>query len=155
MRNRFELINAIIDDESLTCTQKGILTCLWRFSDEYGISYPSIETILKGAGISNKRTFYTNRDILIERGYLQVESFNGRGCIYKMILGDNEQGTMNSSSNMTRKQEQYRTTNRNITELEQNNSSNIASLVAKLNHDEYRYFYGGGWMLELSSEFIC
>ena len=114
--NRFELINAIVDDNSLTSTQKAILTCLWRFSDEYGISYPSVETILRGAGISNKRTFYTNRDILIERGYLEIKSFNGRGCIYKITLGNNEQGTMNSSGNMTRKQGQYRTTNRNRTE---------------------------------------
>ena len=152
---RFELINKIIDDTTLTSTQKAILTCLWRFSDEHGISYPSVETILKGAGISNKRTFYTNRDILIERGYLQVESFNGRGCIYKITLGNNEQGTMSSSGNITRKQGQYRTTNRNRTELEQNNYNNMVPLVAKLNHDEYQYFYGGGWMTEFSSDFIC
>ena len=152
--NRFEMINNIVDDTTLTGTQKLILIALWRFSDKNGMSYPSIATLMATASIKSRKAFFDNRQVLVERGYLEITTIKGKGCLYK-LLGNKSNLVINdiepskdSTFNLVRND----TTN--ITK-EQNKEQNILKYI----HSEdnpYLSYISGQWMLEeLSSEFIC
>ena len=149
--NRFELINNIIDDTTLTSTQKLILVALWRFSDKSGVSYPSIATLMATASIKSRKAFFDNRQILVERGYLEVTTIKGKGCLYKLLgnksnlVRNDIKPSKDSTFNLVRND----TTN--ITE-KQNKEQKI--LLTKDN--PYYDYLNGGWMsCEMSSCFIC
>lgn len=145
--NRFELINKIVDDHTLTSTQKSILTSLWRFSDSTHKSYPSVDTLLKSSGIANKKTFYTNRDKLIELGWLKVTTIKGKGCIYEIAHGtimthDDNVTTPSNILSFTR----YDTVQQTEQEHTNKQNNNLTSIPES-------YYYN--WMEEISIEFIC
>lgn len=149
--NRFELINAIVDDTTLTSTQKMILVALWRFSDKSGISYPSIATLMAAASIKSRKAFFDNRQILVERGYLEVTTLKGRGCLYRLgnksnlVRNDTEpskESTFNPVRNLPT----------NITK-EQNKEQNILLNINESN-PYFEYLNGGYLFEELSSEFL-
>lgn len=154
--NRFELINAIVDDTTtLTSTQKAILTTLWRFSDERGISYPSVSKIMSCSGIANQKTYYNNRDKLIELGWLKVEQIKGKGCIYQIEVPTQSQilqfDTVPTSNIVD-------TDTNNI--AEQTNHLKYQKTNILLTKDNpYFEYLNGGWMLEefanLDSCFLC
>ena len=163
--NRFEMINNIVDDTTLTGTQKLILIALWRFSDENGISYPSITTLMSASSIKSRKAFYDNRQVLVEKGYLSITTINGKGCLYQLTI---EPGNLvtnvsepghKSNSNLVRNQ----TTN--ITKNITNNKLNINNSTTGTNSDLLNYimsednpyydYLNGGWMYEMSSCFIC
>ena len=158
--NRFEMINSIIDDTTLTSTQKLILVALWRFSDENGISYPSITTLMSASSIKSRKAFYDNRQVLVEKGYLEVSTINGKGCLYRLTIEPSNlvtnvsEPSYKSNSNLVRNQ----TTNitKNITNNKLNiNNSELAFITSKDNPN-YDYLHNFGWMYcEMSSCFIC
>ena len=158
--NRFEMINNIVDDATLTGTQKLILIALWRFSDENGISYPSITTLMSASSIKSRKAFYDNRQILVEKGYLSITTINGKGCLYQLtiepgnLVTNVSEPSYKSNSNLVRNQ----TTNitKNITNNKLNiNNSELAFITSKDNPN-YDYLHNFGWQYsELSSEFIC
>ena len=162
--NRFELINSIVDDPNLTLSEKALLVALWRFSDTSGYSFPSVETLMTASSIGSKNTFIKARKSLVEKGYIQYITHKNKPCEYYIKIGSSELSQYkNDSADLSStsakviqfggsKLSNEQTIKHN---KEQNNNSNIASLVAKMNQEEYRYFYGGGWMMEMSSEFIC
>ena len=152
--NRFTLINAIVDDTTLTSTQKAILTALWRFSDERGISYPSVNKLMICSGIANQKTYYNNRDKLIELGWLKVEQIKGKGCIYKIEVPTQSQNVQNDSvptSNIAD------TDTSNIAE-QTNHLKYQSKEILKYIHSEdnpYLSYISGGYLYEeLSSEFL-
>lgn len=156
--NRFELINAIVDDKTLTSTQKMILVALWRFSDESGISYPSITTLMSASSIKSRKAFYDNRQVLVEKGYLSITTITGKGCLYQLTIEPSNlvtnvsEPSYKSNSNLVRNQ----TTNitKNITNNKLNiNNSELAFIMSKENPN-FDYI-NGGWMMEMSSCFIC
>ena len=153
--NRFELINAIVDDTTLTSTQKAILTALWRFSDERGISYPSVSKIMSCSGIANQRTYYSNRDKLIELGWLKVEQIKGKGCIYQIVVPTQSQILQNDTiptSNIA----DTGTSN----SVEQTNqltyqSKELLKYIHSEDNPHYDYINGGWMSCEMSSDLIC
>ena len=149
--NRFELINNIVDDTTLTSIQKMILTTLWRFSDERGISYPSVSKIMSCSGIGNQRTYYNNRDKLIKLGWLKVEQIKGKGCIYQIAVPTKSQNVQNDSVG-TSKIADTDTSN----SVEQTNQLTYQKTKILLTEDNPYYEYlNGQWMYsELSSEFL-
>ena len=149
---RFELINAIVDDATLTSTQKMILVALWRFSDKNGISYPSVSKIMSCSGIANQKTYYNNRDKLIEKGWLKVEQIKGKRCIYTIAVPTKSQILQNDSVD-TSNIADADTSN----SVEQTNHLKYQKTNILLTEDNQYYDYlNGGWMYsELSSEFIC
>lgn len=155
--NRFEMINAIIDDDTtLTSTQKMILVALWRFSDKNGISYPSVSKIMSCSGIGNQKTYYNNRDKLIKLGWLKVEQIKGKGCIYKIEVPTQSQILQNNSvptSNIAD------TDTSNIAEQTNHlkyQSKDLLKYIQSEENPNYSYLHNFGWMYsELSSEFIC
>ena len=151
--NRFTLINAIVDDTNLTSTQKAILTALWRFSDERGISYPSVNKLMVCSGIANQRTYYSNRDKLIELGWLKVEQIKGKGCIYQIVVPTQSQILQNDSvptSNIAD------TVSSNIAEQTKYLTKKEQNILLNINESNPYYEYlNGQWMFEeLSSEFL-
>ena len=149
--NRFTLINAIVDDTNLTSTQKAILTALWRFSDERGISYPSVNKLMVCSGIANQRTYYSNRDKLIELGWLKVEQIKGKGCIYQIAVPTQSQNVQNDT---------VRTSN--IADTDTSNSVEQTNHLTKqktnilLTEDNpyYDYIANGQWMYEMSTDLL-
>lgn len=153
--NRFTLINAIVDETTnLTSTQKAILTTLWRFSDERGISYPSVSKIMSCSGVANQKTYYNNRDKLIKLGWLKVEQIKGKGCIYQIEVPTQSQIPQNDSVGTS-----------NIVDTDTSNSAEQTNHltyqskeILKYIHSEsnpyYDYINGGYLYSELSSEFL-
>ena len=152
--NRFEMINSIVDDTTLTSTQKAILTVLWRFSDERGISYPSVSKIMSCSGISNQRTYYSNRDKLIEKGWLKVEQIKGKGCIYQIAVPTKSQILQNDSVGTSKIAD---TDTSNIAEQTEQLTKKEQNILLNINESNpYFDYLNGAWMYsELSSEFIC
>ena len=165
--NRFEQINNIVDDTTLTGTQKLILIALWRFSDENGISYPSITTLMSASSIKSRKAFYDNRQILVERGYLSITTINGKGCLYQLtiepgnLVTNVSEPSYKSNSNLVRNQ----TTNisfnipnkqNNILTSVQGTNSDLLNYIMSEDNPNYNYLHNFGWMYsELSSEWIC
>lgn len=150
--NRFELINAIVDDTTLTSTQKMILVALWRFSDKQGISYPSVSKIMLSAGIANQRTYYKNRDKLIELGWVKVEQIKGKGCIYKIEVPTKSQILQNDTvptSNIA-----DTVTGNTIEQTEQLTKQKTENILLNKDNPYYDYIANGQWMYEMSSTFI-
>lgn len=153
--NRFELINAIVDDATLTSTQKMILVALWRFSDKNGMSYPSVSKIMSSAGIANQRTYYKNRDKLIELGWVKVEQIKGKGCIYNIevptksqILQNNTVPTSNIADADTGN------TIEQTEQLTKQKTENILKYIHSESNPYLSYISGGYLYEELSSELI-
>ena len=149
--NRFELINNIVDDTTLTSIQKMILTTLWRFSDERGISYPSVSKIMSCSGIGNQRTYYNNRDKLIKLGWLKVEQIKGKGCIYQIAVPTKSQNVQNDSVGTSKIADTVSSNS-----AEQTNQLTYQKTKILLTEDNPYYEYlNGQWMYsELSSEFL-
>lgn len=146
---RFELINAIVDDHTLTSTQKSLLTALWRFSDKDNKSYPSVETLMKSSGIANRKTFYTNRDKLVELGWLNVVTLSGKGCVYTIAPSTQ----LNLVHNRTEPSNIIPLTKYDTgqqTEQEHTKEHKNNNLTAPMMES---YYYN--WMEEISIEFIC
>ena len=149
---RFELINAIVDDTTLTGTQKMILVALWRFSDKNGISYPSINTLMAAASIKSRKAFFDNRQILVERGYLEITTIKGKGCLYSLL--GNKSNLVRNDTEPSKKStfNPVRNNTTNITK-EQNKEQNILLNINESN--PYYDYLNGGWMsCELSSDMI-
>ena len=164
--NRFEMINNIVDDATLTGTQKLILIALWRFSDENGISYPSITTLMSASSIKSRKAFYDNRQILVEKGYLSITTINGKGCLYQLtiepgnLVTNVSEPSYKSNSNLVRNQ----TTNisfnipnkqNNILTSVQGAESDLLNYIMSKENPNYDYINGGWMSCELSSEWIC
>lgn len=160
--NRFEVINAIVDDETITSTQKSILTALWRFSDANGKCYPSIDKLLKASGLKSRKSFYDNRHELVQRGYISIETLNGKGCIYT-LLGNKSNLVINDTepsniSNYKHNKEHNKKIINNINNNSPSYNSNkvqkdLLDYIHSKENPHYSYI-DGGWMLELSSELI-
>ena len=165
--NRFEMINNIVDDATLTGTQKLILIALWRFSDENGISYPSITTLMSASSIKSRKAFYDNRQILVEKGYLSITTINGKGCLYQLtiepgnLVTNVSEPSYKSNSNLVRNQTTNITKNITNNKLNINNSttstnSDLLNYIMSEDNPNYNYLHNFGWMYsELSSEWIC
>lgn len=165
--NRFEMINNIVDDATLTGTQKLILIALWRFSDENGISYPSITTLMSASSIKSRKAFYDNRQILVEKGYLSITTINGKGCLYQLTIEPSNlvrnvnEPSYKSNSNLVRNQTTNITKNITNNKLNINNSttstnSDLLNYIMSEDNPNYNYLHNFGWMYsELSSEWIC
>ena len=76
-----KISNRVIDDESLTGYAKLVFIAISRFSDRAGRSWPSVPTIAKKAGISERQVRYEIRS-LREKGYLRIESRPGKSSMY-------------------------------------------------------------------------
>ena len=165
--NRFEMINSIIDDTTLTSTQKLILVALWRFSDENGISYPSVNTLMSASSIKSRKAFYDNRQILVEKGYLEITTITGKGCLYQLTIKPSNlvrnvsEPSYKSNSNLVRNQTTNITKNITNNKLNINNSttgtnSDLLNYIMSEDNPNYNYLHNFGWMYsELSSEWIC
>lgn len=153
--NRFELINAIVDDTTLTSTQKMILVALWRFSDENGISYPSVSKIMSCSGIANQKTYYNNRDKLIELGWLKVEQIKGKGCIYQIVVPTQSQILQNDSVPTSKIADTD--TSKSVEQTEQltYQSKELLKYIHSESNPHLDYISGGYLYEELSSEFTC
>lgn len=165
--NRFELINAIVDDQTLTSTQKMIMVALWRFSDENGISYPSITTLMSASSIKSRKAFYDNRHELVEKGYLEVSTINGKGCLYRLtiepsnlvrnVVEPSKKSNFNPVSNQTTNIS-FNIPNKqnNILTSVQGAESDLLNYIMSKDNPNYDYLHNFGWMYsELSSEWIC
>ena len=57
--NRWEIFHGIIDNENLTTHEKMLTIVIFRFiNHKTNMAFPSVETLMKLAGIGNKQTFY-------------------------------------------------------------------------------------------------
>lgn len=153
--NRFELINVIVDNTSLTSTQKMILVALWRFSDERGISYPSVNKLMVCSGIGNQKTYYNNRDKLIELGWLRVEQIKGKGCIYKIEVPTQSQNVQNDTIPTSNSVDTG--TSKSVEQTNQltYQSKELLKYIHSEDNPHYDYINGGWMSCEMSSDLIC
>ena len=81
--DRWGQFNEIIRSDNLTTTEKTLLLLIFSYHNpEKGYSYPSISKLMKETPISDKTTFFKNRNSLVEKGFLTIETIKGRGCKY-------------------------------------------------------------------------
>lgn len=81
--DRWGQFNEIIRSDNLTTTEKALLLLIFSYHNpEKGYSYPSISKLMKETPISDKTTFFKNRNSLVEKGFLTIETIKGRGCKY-------------------------------------------------------------------------
>lgn len=73
--------NQIIDDESITGYAKLVYLVISRFKDQQGKCWPSVSTIAKRAGISERQVRY-GINLLREKGYLITEFRAGKSNLF-------------------------------------------------------------------------
>lgn len=148
---RFELINAIIDDTSITMSEKSLLVALWRFSDSNNYSYPSADTLMKAASIGSNNTFLKVRKSLVEKGYIKYNSRQNKTCEYYLTFNSAKMHLCKNDS----------------ADLIVNSAKVIPFTGADVNHEQNKehnnkqnnninipaHFYYD-WMNEMSIEFI-
>ena len=167
--NRWEQFNQIMDNHTLTSNQKSLLLAIYRFiNHETNLAYPSIDTLMKTSGIKSKSTFLKVRTELVEKELIQYNQ-SGNKCLYQLTLKNctNQKSDWYNNSNQVvqnlsqdgaildhkkknkRKNEPININNRPV---ETGTKSNQFILTKD---NPYYDYLNGGWMYEMSSEFIC
>lgn len=171
--NRWEQFNQIMDNHTLTSNQKSLLLAIYRFiNHETNLAYPSIDTLMKTSGIKSKSTFLKVRTELVEQELIQYNQ-SGNKCLYQLTLKNctNQKSDWYNNSNQVvqnlsqdgteldhkkknkRKNEPININNRPVETGTKSNQSLLDYIQSKEN--PYYDYLNGGWMYEMSSEFIC
>lgn len=161
MNRFFNIYNSIIDDATLKSTHKSLLLSILRYYNwNLGYAYPSIDTLLVSSGIS-RSTFFKIRYELVNMNYLEFESEIGQVSKYRLgskLIQGRTKSTTPPSPKIDHKQTIKQTSNKNTitnhrTRDKFRPSTKSIPLIAY--EQDFDYFYGNGWMSELSTEFIC
>lgn len=151
--NRWEIFNGIIDNENLTTHEKMLAIVIFRFiNHKTNTAFPSVETLMKLAGIGNKQTFYKAKKGLESKGILKSITIKGKGCQYTLVSEVNHvQNNYVKNSTMlgtnvllfSNKNEQQKEDLK-----EKTTSNNIIS-------DNFYYDWMTEILNEISTEFVC
>lgn len=158
--NRWEQFNNIINDESLSKDAKLLLLTIFRYiNHETGYCTASVETLMKKARIGNRNTFSKARYELVMKGWIQYNSERGKGTKYIIIDRTelNNVADMNGSqvndSTFSTEQSNGAVVNNKKNVLKENTKEILKYIHSESN--PYFDYINGGWMYEMSSDFIC
>lgn len=99
--NRFEQFNLFVDSDKINGDEMRFLMTIHRYHNhEKGYSFPSIEKIMNGMKIKNRKSFYKIKQSLEKKGILITTMIKGIGNQYKinyqlLVDSDNETVTDN------------------------------------------------------------
>lgn len=163
--SRFEQFNIIMDSQ-LPAQEKLLLLAIFRtFNVQYGYSFPTIQQIMTLMNLKNQQYFYKYRNELQSKGILIVDSNwkNNRYTIdYDRLLTFDKCVNFGTVTNDKSAQLQNESTKIKHTYKTNNTNNNYIgkgvtidkSFYDKMDKETFDYI-NGGWMEEMSSEWIC
>lgn len=159
---RFEQFNLIMDSQ-LTQNEKLLLLVIFRYCNiEKGYSYPTKEQIMKSMGLKNESSYYKAKKNLEKNHILFTKNIKGIGNQYyinynqlakRMTLAEDETPNLQiicvSDFQITSVSDFQNVSTKTKEKIKEKESN----ILINEDHPYYDYL-NGGWMSEISSDFI-